>query len=143
MDSGEYDKYVKYYYSNILNSLKLYTYNEEKLEKMTPILIDPILELYEELDYAFTHSLFETVFRNNYINIEFKQDLLSFKRKVDNIPNEIWDWQFLDKHETWIEIRKDADELLNKLGIKSREYDLDFTTIILNTGEIVKPIIKK
>ena len=38
-------------------------------EKMEPILIDPLTELYEELDYAFIPICFETVFRNKKINI--------------------------------------------------------------------------
>jgi hypothetical protein len=60
----EYDKNVNFYYTNIINSLILYTYNVEQLYKMAPILIDPLTELYEELDYAFLPVLFETVFIN-------------------------------------------------------------------------------
>lgn len=131
----EYDKNVKFYYTNILNSLILYTYNVEKLDKMTPILIDPLTELYEELDYAFLPVLFETVFRNKLLDESFKEELLLFKKKVDDIPVELWDWELLDTNEIWIKIRIDAENILNKLNIKTRIYNTDYTTIISNTGK--------
>ncbi|WP_102980637.1 hypothetical protein [Chryseobacterium scophthalmum] len=131
----EYDKNVKFYYTNILNSLILYTYNVEKLDKMTPILIDPLTELFEELDYAFLPVLFETVFRNKLLDESFKEELLLFKKKVDDIPVELWDWELLDTNETWIKIRIDAENILNKLNIKTRIYNTDYTTIISNTGK--------
>ncbi|MBM7420658.1 MULTISPECIES: hypothetical protein [Chryseobacterium] len=131
----EYDKNVKFYYINILNSLILYTYNVEKLDKMTPILIDPLTELYEELDYAFLPVLFETVFRNKLFDESFKEELLLFKKKVDDIPAELWDWELLDTNEIWIKIRIDAENILNMLNIKTRIYNTDYTTIISNTGK--------
>ena len=132
----EYDKNVKFYYTNILNSLIIYTYNVEKLDKMTPILIDPLTELYEELDYAFLPVLFETVFRNKLLDESFKEELLLFKKKVDDIPVEIWDWELLDTNEIWIKTRIDAENILNKLNIKTRIYNTDYTTIISNTEKI-------
>lgn len=127
---AEYDKHVRFYFTNIINSLILFTYSAEQLDKMTPILIDPLTELFEELQYAFTPVCFETVFRNNFIEQIYKEDLLIFKNKVENVPNEIWEWDFLDKDETWIQLRTDAEFLLNKLGITSRTYNDEFTTII-------------
>lgn len=76
----EYDKNVDFYFSNVINSLILYTYNSTELKKLAPILIDPLTELYEELDYAFLPVCFETVFRNGKIKIEYKEQLLSFKK---------------------------------------------------------------
>lgn len=131
----EYNKNVKFYYTNILNSLILYTYNVEQLDKMTPVLIDPLTELYEELDYAFLPVLFETVFRNKLIDESFKEELLLFKTKVDDIPVELWDWELLDKNEIWAKIRIDAENILNKLNIKTRIYNTDYITIISNTGK--------
>ena len=131
----EYDKNVNFFYTNIVNSLILYTYNVEKLDKMTPILIDPLTELYEELDYAFLPVLFETVFRNKLLDESFKEELLLFKKKVDDIPVELWDWELLDTNEIWAKIRIDAENILNKLNIKTRIYNTDYTTIIYNTGK--------
>lgn len=133
----EYDKHVDFYYNNLINALILYTYNEKELDKMAYVLIDPLAELYEELDYAFTPILFKTVFKNNLIDNQFKDILIEFKTKVDNIPNEIWDWKFLDNNETWISIRREADQILNKLEIKSRTYNTDYTNIISNDGEVI------
>ncbi|WP_284464230.1 hypothetical protein [Chryseobacterium sp.] len=126
----EYDKHVNFYYINIINSLILYTYNVEQLDEMAPVLIDPLTELYEELDYAFLPVLFETVFRNKLIDESLKSELLMFKKKVDDIPLEIWDWEFLDTNEIWKNIKIDADELLNKLNIETRNYNTDYTTIL-------------
>jgi len=122
----EYDQHVDFFYTNLINALILYTYEEKELHNMAPILFDPLTELYEELDYAFTTILFETVFKNKLIDAQFKDNLLEFKAKVDNIPNEIWDWKFLDNHEVWLGIRSEANELLNKLEIKSRTYNTDY-----------------
>lgn len=127
----EYDKHVNFYYTNIINSLILYTYNVEQLDEMAPILIDPLTELYEELDYAFLPVLFETVFRNKMIAENYKEELLAFKIKVDRIPVELWDWEILDIDESWAKIRIDAGNLLKKLNIKTRIYNTDFTTIVL------------
>ncbi|WP_439479397.1 hypothetical protein [Chryseobacterium aquaticum] len=126
----EYDKNVNFYYTNIVNALILYTYNVEQLYEMAPILIDPLTELYEELDYAFLPVLFETVFRNKLINENYKEELLNFKVEVDQIPVELWDWEILDTNEVWYKLRIDAENLLNKLNIKTRIFNTDFTTII-------------
>lgn len=126
----ECDKHVDFYYTNIVNSLILYTYNVDQLDEMAPILVDPLAELYEELHYAFIPVLFETVFRNKPINESLKEDLLQFKNNVENIPVEIWDWDFLDEHETWKNIRLEAEMLLNKLNIETRTYNTDYTTIL-------------
>jgi len=98
---------------------------------MAYILIDPLTELYEELAYAYTPVCFETVFRNDLIPPILKQELLTFKAKVDQIPNEIWDWEYLDKHPTWLQIKTDAEEILGKMEITHRVYDSSFTTTIL------------
>jgi hypothetical protein len=134
----EYNKHVDFYYTNIINSLILYTYDTNKLEEMAPILINPLVELYEELEYAFTPECFETVFRLELIDKSLKNELLDFKREVDKIPTEIWDWKFIDVHETWISIRQRANELLDKLGVTSRTYNDDYTTIYDNEGNTIR-----
>lgn len=68
-----YDLNVQFYYTNIINSLILFTYKSAELKKMTPILIDPLTELYEELQFAFTKVCFETVFRNKLIEQNLKK----------------------------------------------------------------------
>ncbi|MBB6329541.1 hypothetical protein HNP24_000491 [Chryseobacterium sediminis] len=126
----QYDEHVDFYYTNIINSLILCTYNADQLDGMAPILIDPLTELYEELDYAFIPVLFETVFRNKRIDESLKEDLLQFKNEVDEIPVEIWNWDFLDKHEKWGNIRIESEKLLNKLHIETRIYNTTYTTIL-------------
>ncbi|UFH33457.1 hypothetical protein LNP04_07045 [Chryseobacterium sp. C-71] len=134
---AEYDKNVKFYYTNIINSLVLFAYNSKQLLEMESILIDPITELYEELQDAFVPVCFDTVFRNNFIDSSLKKELLEFKFKVEQIPNEIWDYSFIDNHEIWKSIKEKAEELLSKLNIKSRTYNTDFTTIISKDEEVL------
>ncbi len=134
----EYDKNVDFYYTNIINSIILYTYDTTKLEEIAPILIDPLTELYEELEYAFTPVCFETVFRLEVIDNAFKNELLGFKKEVDNIPAEMWDLEFIDNHEIWKTIRNRSNELLNKLGVTTRTYNDDYTAIYDSEGNIVR-----
>ena len=133
----EYDKNVDFYFTNIINSIILFTYNSVQLKEMAPILIDPMTELYEELEYSFTPVCFETVFRNRLIDNSFKNELLNFKEHVGTIPTEIWDWEFLDKDELWISTRQKANTLLDKLGITSRTYNGDYTTVYNSEGKII------
>lgn len=124
------EKTLDFYYTNIINSLILFTYDASKLEEMETILIDPLTELYEEIQYAFTPICFEALFLNKMIKDELKNELLTFKEEVDNIPNEIWDWEFIDKHELWKRTRKNANVLLEIIGISSKDYNDFYTKII-------------
>jgi hypothetical protein len=133
----ESDKETDFYYTNIINSIILYTYDSTKLGEMAYILIDPLTELFEELEYAMTPVCFDTVFRFELIDNSFKNELLEFKNEVDNIPTEIWNWEFIDSHEIWIMIRQKANALLDKLGVATRVYNRDFTTIYDNEGNII------
>ncbi|GEM66340.1 hypothetical protein SF1_43220 [Sphingobacterium faecium NBRC 15299] len=133
-----YDKHVRFYYTNIVNSLILFTYKYRELELMASPIFDPMTELYEELEYACTPVCFETVFRKNLIPIIYKQELLRFKTKVDQMPSEIWDWEYLEEHPSWINIRTDAEEILKKMGIPHRVYDYSFTNVISSSGEVIK-----
>jgi hypothetical protein len=133
-----YDKHVDFYYSNLINSLILFTFKTDKLEELAGPVFNPMAELGTEIDYAFTPVCFETIFRNGLIDESYKSELLSFKKKTDEIPVENWEWEFIDNHVTWIEIRKEANELLDKLGVSSREYSEDYTTVYDNKGNVIK-----
>ena len=137
-DEEYYDKYADFYYSNIINSLILFTLKTEELEKLASPVFNPLTELESEIDYAFTHVCFETVFRNGLIAGVFKDELLSFKKKTDEIPVEIWEWDQIDNHNTWIETRNEANSLLERLGVTSRNYSEDYTTVYDNNGRITK-----
>lgn len=133
----EYDKNVEFYYTNLINSLILFTYNSQELKQMEYILIDPLTELYEEIDYAFLPVCFETIFRNKQIEEIYKDELLNFKKLVDEIPNEIWDYDFIGLNENWIEIKNKADNLLNKIGVETRIFNTKFDKIITNDGKTI------
>jgi len=138
IDEVEYDKHADFYYTNLINALVLFSLNVEELEKLASPVFNPLTELESEIDYAFTPVCFETIFRSGIIDISYKNELLSFKKWTDDIPSEIWDWDFIDFNETWIVTRQKANELLDKLGVKSRTYNYDYTTIYDNEGNILK-----
>lgn len=134
----EYDKSVDFYYTNLINSLILFAMPAEELDKLSGPAFDPMFELEMEIDYAFTPVCFETLFRNRYIDISFKDELIAFKKETDNMPLDIWCWEHLEAYEQWTALRYKANQLLDKLGVKSRMYDGDFVTIIDNKGQIIK-----
>jgi len=134
----EYDKNVDFYYSNLINSIILFSLPKVELENLSDASFNPIFELESEIDYAYTPVCFETIFRNNLIDPKFKNELLNFKKEVDDIPKEIWDWDLIDNHNVWIVIRGKANDILNKLGITSRTYNDDYTTIIDKSGKTQK-----
>ncbi len=134
----EYDKHVEFYHSNLVNALLLYTYGESQLDDMHDLLGNPLHELWEELDYAFTPGLLETIFRNNVLQHEIKSELIEFKIKVKAIPDELWEWDQLDKNPIWQSIRSEADRLLNIMNVNSRTYDTSYTTIYNgSTGRVI------
>jgi hypothetical protein len=124
----EYDKYVDFYYSNLTNSIILFSLTSKELKKLAGPVFNPMTELETEIDYAFTSVCFDTIFRKGLINKSFKDELLQFKKRTDEIPSEIWDWEFIDNHETWVNIRQKANNLLDKLGVTNRTYNDNSTT---------------
>lgn len=127
----EYDEHAAFYYSNIINSLILFSMTTVELDKLAAPTFNPLSELESEIDYAFLPVCFETVFRNNFILNCFKQPLLDFKAATDRISADIWDWQFIDTHTTWVGIRAQAYNLLKLLKIESRAYNDEFVKVIL------------
>lgn len=137
-DDAYYDQFVDFYYSNIINSIILFALSEKELEKLAAPAFDPMFELESEIDYAFLPVCFDTVFRNAKINPSLKQDFLDFKLKTDEVPREIWNWEYLETHEYWISIRTEANRLLDKIGINHRNYSDDYTTVYDINGTILK-----
>ena len=134
----EYDKHVAFYYTNLINSLILFSLTTEELKKMTGPVFNPMTELETEIDYAYTPVCFEAIFRNRLIEKSLKNELLAFKKETDNIPKEIWDWEFIDNHRTWVSVRQKANKLLAKLGVTSWTYNEDFTIIYDSEGKVIK-----
>jgi hypothetical protein len=138
-EEKEFDRCVGFYYTNLINSLILFSLSETELEKLEGPGFDPMFELESEIDFAYTNVCFETIFRNNMIDIALKNELLDFKQATNDIPSEVWDWEFIDHHPSWIAIRRKANELLDKLGISNRIYNDDYITIYDGpTGKIIK-----
>lgn len=138
LEETDYDTHVDFYYTNLINSLILFTYDSVKLNEMASILIDPLTELFEELQYAFTPVCFDTVVRMGLVTDVLKEELLTFKKEIDDIPVELWEWELLDQHETWLTTRQKATALLDKLGVTSRSYNDDYVTIYDKDGNILK-----
>jgi hypothetical protein len=137
-EENDYDKHVDFYYTNLINSLILFSLATVELEKLRGPAFDPLFELESEIDYAFTSVCFETIFRNKRIDYSLRDELLNFKQETNNIPSNIWDWEFIDTHPNWIAVRHRANKLLERLGVTTRRYNDDFITIHNNKGNIMQ-----
>ncbi|MGE6220592.1 hypothetical protein ACQKCH_12250 [Nubsella zeaxanthinifaciens] len=137
-ENTDYDKNAEFYYTNLTNSIILFSLTSQELEKLAEPVFNPMTELETEIDYAFTPICFDTIFRKGLIDISIREELLQFKKWTDDIPSRIWDWEFIDNHETWVKTRLKANALLDKLGVTSRTYNNDNETIYDNKGHIIK-----
>src|SRR5690606_11701514 len=108
--------HAEFYYVNLINSLVLFSMTTKELEQLAGPAFNLMTELESEIDYAFTPVCFDTIFRNRLISDSFKNELLTFKKETDDIPSEIWDWEFIDNHLRWVSVRQKANNLLDKLG---------------------------
>lgn len=136
--NNEYDKHVDFYYTNLVNSIILYSLTSKELKKLSGPAFNPMTELETEIEYAFTPVCFETIFRKGLIDKSIREELLQFKKSTDNIPTEIWNWECIDTNEVWITTRLKANALLDKLGVKSRTYNESYTTVYDNEGRTIK-----
>jgi hypothetical protein len=116
-----------YYYSCLYNSLVLLAASPDYLSRLAGPTFDPVFELEAEFDYAFRYPAFEGVFTTGKVSELLKDELLTFKRRVVDLPPEAWCWDFITSSVAWQEIRADADKLLTQLGELRREYDFSFT----------------
>ena len=129
---------VDFYYSNLINSLVLFAANPDYLDSLGGPVFDPISELETEIDYAFTPILFDEIFNKKLIVEELKTDLLEFKSKVDETPSDLWTWENIYNNSEWDKLRQEASKLLDRIGIKNKVYNDDFTTIYNSKGNIIK-----
>ena len=134
----KHDQYADFYLSNLINALILFSFSKTELKKIAGPGFNPIFELETEVDYAFTPVCFETIFRKGLIHSKHKQRLLDFKKQADEIPDEIWDMEFIDNRNEWIAIRKKANQLLGLLCINERKLNEDYLTIYDSDGTLVK-----
>jgi hypothetical protein len=121
---------IAYQYSCIYNSLVLFANTVDYLKSLSAPTFDPIFELESEFDIGFNDYTLDKNLENGTIKESLKQDLLDFKKSVDNVPSQLSNYEDLDTHETWKNIRDHANILLTKMGETRREYDHGFTTII-------------
>jgi hypothetical protein len=124
LTESDYNNSANLYYENIINTLILFSYSKSELLELAGPLFDPMFELESEITHAFTPVLFESVFRNNYLDLNLREDLLSFKESYDKIENDIWNLDYVDTHPSWINLRNNANVLLDKIEIKHRKYRL-------------------
>jgi hypothetical protein len=121
---------IAYQYSCVYNSLVLFANTVNYLKSLSAPAFDPMFELESEFDIGFTDYTLDKNFENGTIKENLKQDLLDFKKSVNDVPSHLWNYDDLDTHETWKNIRSQANILLTKMGETRREYDHGFTTII-------------
>jgi len=129
MSEADYDQYVDFYYTCLINAIILFSLNVSQLEELAESAFDPLFELECEIDYAFTPVIFDTVFRTKRIDAVLREELLDFKKQVDEIPSELWEWEYLGTHQVWNEARVNANLLLDILEIVNRSYNSEHVTI--------------
>lgn len=61
---------------------------------------------------------------------------MNFRNQVEEIPNEIWDYEFIGKDEKWLKIKSKSEEILKKIGVKSRDFKGKYHKVIGNGGII-------
>ena len=120
----------QFHYSCLYNALVLFAATPEYLESLAGPVFDPLTEIESDFEYAFGDYIFEQNFKNNFVKEEMRIPLLQFKDQVDALPSNLWTWESLKTDSEWISLRKSADEVLNRIGDKRREYDFSFTTTI-------------
>lgn len=122
---------VEYYYSCVFNSLVLFAMSFDDLMKMKSPAFSPMFELETEYDDGFNDYVLNQNFENKKINPALKPNIDSFKLKVENLKKGFWKLEFVKSHPQWEEIRMVANNLLNKMGEKRRNYDSGFTAIVV------------
>ncbi len=132
----DHDQYVGFYYTNLINSLILFSLTKEELEKLEGPGFDVMFELYSEIDY--TPVCFETVFRTGNIDLSFREELLDFRGQVENVYNQIWEWEYVGSHPLWLALKERSNDMLNRLGIDHRTYNEDYLTVYDQDGNILK-----
>jgi len=124
------EEQIKYQYSCVYNSLVLFANSVDYLKSLSAPAFDPIFELESEFDIGFSDYTLEKNFENETIKEELRQELLDFKKSVQDVPSNLWNYEDLETHDTWKSIRAHANAILTKMGETRREYDDGFTTII-------------
>lgn len=126
-----------HYYNNLLNALILYTLSVEELKALALVLINPIDEKFDELNYAFTPVCFDTLFRTKIIKEENRLELLDFYSEVNSLSKNKWNYEAMSTDPIWNNVRIRADEILRKLGVDSRIYDTSKTIIFDEKGKVI------
>ena len=116
-------------YSCLTNSLVLFAANEEYLNSLSQPAFDPLFEIESEFDYAFLPVIFQGAIDFKQLDEQLISELLNFKGLVNNLSDDIWDWDQLFTNSNWIELRTRASELLDRLEITDKVYDYRFTNI--------------
>jgi hypothetical protein len=121
---------IEYQYSCLYNSLILFANSVDYLKSLSSPSFDPIFELESEFDIGFSDYTLGKNFENGTIMDDLRQELLDFKKSVTDVPASLWNYESIERHETWNNIRTQANLLLTKMGETRRKYDDHFTTIV-------------
>ena len=117
------EKESKHFYKCIINSLILFASDKNYFESLIGPTFSPMFELETEFDYAFLPVVFENGTKYAGINTDLKNRLLNFKKSVELIPNDLWNWENIFTEEVWIDIRNQSNKLLDDLGVDNRKFE--------------------
>lgn len=126
------------FYTNLTNTLSMFAKTAVDLKKMSAPLFDPLEEIQVELDYAFSPFCLQILFKELITNLDLQNDLQSFKSEATMLTPDLWDWNHIESHPAWNALRMNANALLDKLGVESRDYNDDFSISFDSDGQVIK-----
>lgn len=111
-------------YSYLYDSLILFSLDYDSLVKMAGPLFNPLGELISCWTYAF-EDIYQDVLATKRIKESGVTDQLNkFNAKLISAPDNLWEYDELKNNSFWDEIRREADDILNKLGeTKDRQFE--------------------
>ncbi len=116
-------KEKNHFYNRLLNCFVLYACEEKYFKSFIDLEFQPIFELQSELEYAFMPVVFDTSIRFKNINAKMVDRLIKFKETVEALPEELWEWSELYTRQEWIDIRKEAKDILSTFGEANRKFE--------------------
>ncbi|HRI00309.1 MAG TPA: hypothetical protein PK006_04580 [Saprospiraceae bacterium] len=124
------------FYTNLLNTLILFSKNKEELQKITKPAFDPLYEMRDGLEYSFSLDCFETIFHYQFIEESLRDELVLFFIEANNLSPDHWKWELIETGELWSKVRAKAELLLQKMNIMSRKYIEDYTISFDEDGNL-------
>lgn len=110
-------------YNNVIDTLILfaieYKDNTKELSKN--------IEIAENDYWSYFHSNnINFLLENNYLNKQQAVEILALREKIAQLPSDRWDDFSIKFSDEWIQLRKQANQILISLKVRKRKIDKQF-----------------